>query len=633
MIIIIIITIIIVLWNHDLYKEKISEQEHFKKIQVHKTDIQNLYNKFSHGSMTANDVINALYDLNLKPTKSCCATLTQSGGSDMSFAAFRTAIMSFDKASDDIYNKPAGGSGVRKHWQKENGEICEDSVMFNTRKRIDPEKRAASSKTSTDIQKKKFVKSLAMTVDANGGLTTKFRSSSNTMQCLQPETLPTPLLSHNQQDLYQRITSAAIGTVKYTSEIKLQREQVIALIRKVHSAELSMEEFQLKLSNIGIELPEFLISELWRSQASGHLDVKRCVKILDAEIFKTRAIEENTLTETAIAIKNEFQNAIISRGCNSLCELKRVFITLDTDNSKSLSFSEFKKALRDFNLKADDNDVRLLFNYFDSSGDGLLSYDEFLTAICPQLSPFRKKFVNVAFSKLDRLGQRQFSLETLVDSFNASFNPDVIAGLKSERQATTDLINFFAHDNDDQCVTYDSFTAFYTFISGSIMDDNEFENMMKNCWNIKDNRSPPPPSLVSFKSANQKILPRSKQAYGDIIEWNQEPTEKEINEFQDTLKFSKKTSERPLHLSTFQLNDQASFKNEDLDKDKNIKFLSHTMSSENSIFNSYTSYDKPIIEKKNVQKSLEAALADKKEKNDKRVKSLKEVLLKKSIIN
>jgi hypothetical protein len=153
-----------------------------------------------------------------------------------------------------------------------------------------------------------------------------------------------------------------------------------------------------------------------------------------------------------------------------------------------------------------------------------------------------------------------------------------------------------------------------------------FENMMKNCWNIKDNRSPPPPSLVSFKSANQKILPRSKQAYGDIIEWNQEPTEKEINELQDTQKFSKKTSERQLHLSTFQLNDQASFKNEDLDKDRNIKFLSHTMSSENSVFSSYTSYDKPIIEKKNVQKSLEVALAEKKEKNDKRVKSLKEVL-------
>jgi Ca2+-binding EF-hand superfamily protein len=625
---IIIITItIIVLWNHDLYKEKISEQEHFKKIQVHKADIQNLYNKFSHGSMTANDVIDALYDLNLKPTKSCCATLTQSGGSDISFASFRTAIMSFDKASDDIYNKPAGSSGIRKHWQKENGEICEDSVMFNTRKRIDPEKRAASSKASTDIPKKKFVKSLAMTVDANGGLTTKFRSSSNAMQCLQPETLPTPLLSHNQQDLYQRITSAAIGTVKYTSEIKLQREQVIALIRKVHSAELSMEEFQLKLSNIGIELPEFLISELWRSQASGHLDVKRCVKILDAEIFKSRAIEENTLTETAIAIKNEFQNAIISRGCNSLYELMRVFITLDTDNSKSLSFSEFKKALRDFNLKADDNDVRLLFNYFDSSGDGLLSYDEFLTSLCPSLSPFRKKLVNVAFSKLDRLGQRQFSLETLVDNFNPTCHPDVIAGLKLERQVTTDLINFFARDNDDQCVTYDSFTAFYTFISGSIMDDTEFENMMKSCWNMKENdKAPPPPSLVSSKSGKQKIVPRSKQVYGDIIEWNQEPTNTELNESQESQKYSRKITDRPWNQSSFKLDDQVRYKNEDLDKNKNIKLLSHTMASDENIFTSYLPKDKPITEKKSSQKSLESALAEKKEKNDKRIKSLKEVL-------
>lgn len=398
----------IVLWNNDLYKEKLSEQDHIKKVQVHKTDIQILYNKFSHGLITADEVIDSLYDLELKPTKSCCALLKQ-GGADISFAAFRTAILSFDKAIENFSNKAAGVAGTRKHWLKDNGEICEDSVMFNTRKRIDPEKRAAMNKTTTNIQQKKFVKSLAMTVDINGDLNTKFRSSSNTQQCLQPESLPTPLLSHNQQDLYQRVKNGANGTVKYTSEIKLQREQVIALMRKLHAAEISIEELQLKLSNIGIELPEILISELWRSQSSGDLDIKKCIQILDADIFKSRAIEENALSEAAEKIKEDFQNAIISRGCNSLCELKRVFILLDTDNSKSLSFSEFKKALRDFNLPADDNDVRLVYNYFDSNGDGSLSYDEFLTSICPPLSAFRKKLVNVVFSKLDRLGQRQFS--------------------------------------------------------------------------------------------------------------------------------------------------------------------------------------------------------------------------------
>lgn len=619
------------MWNHDLYKEKISEQEHIKKIQVHNADILELYKKFSHGTFTGNQVIDALYDLNLKPSKSCCSTLTQCIGFNMPFATFRSAIMSFDKAND-IINKPAGSNGTRKHFVKENGEICEDSVMFSTRKRFDYEKRAATVRATSDIPTRKFVKSLAMTVDDSGVAITKFRSSMNTMKCLQPETLPTPLLSHNQQDQYETISNTAIGTVKYTSEIKLQREQVIALIRKVHASELSMEEFQLKLSNIGIELPEILISELWRSQGSGHLDIQRCVKIMDAEIFKSRAMEENGLSEAAKSIRNDFKDKILTRGCNSLCELKRVFITLDTDNSKSLSLSEFKKALRDFDLKANDNDTRLLFNSFDTSGDGLLSYDEFLTAICPPLSSTRKNFINVAFTKLDRHGQRKFSLDALVDNFNASFHPDVIAGMKTERQVITDLINFFAHDNDEQNVTYESFVAFYTFTSGSISDDAEFENMMKNCWKYnKDNKAPPPPSLVSYKSANQKILPSSKQVYGDIIEWNQEPTEKEINEKNGSLLLTKKMSGRSLHESSFKFSDQISIKNEDLDKNRNIKFFAHAMSSEQNMFSSYSALDKPIIEKKNVQKSLVSAINEKNQK-PRSARSLADILNEKNKI-
>jgi len=617
-----------VLWKNDLYKNKITEQEHIKQVQVHKVEIQELYNKFSHGKLSADDVINRLYELNLKPTKSCCSALKQCGGSDMSFATFRTAIMSFDKIGDDYHNKPAGTSGVKKHWVDENGEICEDSVMFNARKRVDYEKRSSAQKITTDIPIKKFVKSLAMSIDSNNTLTTKFRSSSNTQSCLQPDNLPTPLLSHTQQDLYQRInTAGAEGTVRYSSEIKLQRQLIIALMRKLHAAEINMEEFQDKLDNIGIELPETLISELWRSNASGDLDVKKCIQILDADIFKSRAFGENKLSEEAEKIKIEFQEAIKSRGCNSLFELKRVFITIDTDGSKSLSLAEFKKAIRDFNIEASDDEIRLLFNYFDNSGDGTLSYDEFLLALCPSLSPSRKKLVNISFAKLDRLGERKFSLDTLIDNFNPTFHHDVLANIKTERQVTTDVINFFAHDNDSQEITYESFLSFFTFVSASIDDDKEFEDMIKNCFQLKDSKTPPPPAIPSYKSGTQKVIPRNKQAYGDIIEWQQDASESELRELKEKEKCGKKLTDQTLHRTSFQFDDQVSLKNTDLSKDKSIKFLPHVMASEYSIFSSYSASDKPIIDNnKNSQKSLLEAINEKKEKDSKRIKSLKEVL-------
>ena len=618
------------MWKNDLYKDKITEQGHIKQVQVHKVEIQELYNKFSHGKLSADDVINRLYELNLKPTKSCCSVLKQCGGSDMSFAAFRTAIMSFDKVGGDSYNKPAGAAVVKKHLVDENGEICE---MFQSRKRLDYEKRSSTQKVTTEIPTKKFVKSLAMSIDPNNMLTTKFRSSSNTQDCLQPDNLPTPLLSHNQQDLYQRIhTAGAEGTLRYSSEIKLLRQLIIALMRKLHAAEINMEEFQAKLDNMGVELPETLISELWRSSSSGDLDVKKCIQILDADIFKSRAFEENKLSEEVETIKTKFQDAIKSRGCNSLFELKRVFILIDTDGSKSLSLGEFKKAIRDFNIEATDDEIRLLFNHFDTSGDGTLSYDEFLLAICSPLSPNRKKFVNISFAKLDRFGQRKFSLEVLIDNFNPKFHPDVISDLKTERQVTTDVINFFAHDSDSQEITYESFLSFFTFVSASIDDDKDFEDMIKNCFQLKDFKAPPPPTIPSTKSGNQKIIPRNKQAYGDIIDWKQDATEGEIKELQDKQKCGKKFTEPVIHQTSFQFDDQVSMKNTDLDKDKVVKYLPHVMASEYSMFSNYTPASKPIIDnKKSVPSSLSKALNDKQEKDSKRIKSLKEVLQEKML--
>ena len=46
------------------------------------------------------------------------------------------------------------------------------------------------------------------------------------------------------------------------------------------------------------------------------------------------------------------------------------------------------------------SDAERLFAVFDTSGDGQISFDEFLTALCRELNPLRKRLVNEAFDKL-----------------------------------------------------------------------------------------------------------------------------------------------------------------------------------------------------------------------------------------
>ena len=67
------------------------------------------------------------------------------------------------------------------------------------------------------------------------------------------------------------------------------------------------------------------------------------------------------------------------RGAKGVLGLQRIFKIIDDDGSKAISFSEFKKALRDFDVgQLQEEEAIMLFNMFDRNRDGTINYDEFL---------------------------------------------------------------------------------------------------------------------------------------------------------------------------------------------------------------------------------------------------------------
>ena len=77
------------------------------------------------------------------------------------------------------------------------------------------------------------------------------------------------------------------------------------------------------------------------------------------------------------------------------------------------------------------SDAERLFNVFDTSGDGQISFDEFLTALCGELNPVRTRLCNEAFDKLDANGNGTLEIEEVKNNFDPTRHPDVIAGLKN----------------------------------------------------------------------------------------------------------------------------------------------------------------------------------------------------------
>lgn len=54
---------------------------------------------------------------------------------------------------------------------------------------------------------------------------------------------------------------------------------------------------------------------------------------------------------------NRITDKCIARGERGLFGLKRLFQTFDTDNSGTLEFREFKRAVQDFKLDLEDQDI------------------------------------------------------------------------------------------------------------------------------------------------------------------------------------------------------------------------------------------------------------------------------------
>lgn len=74
---------------------------------------------------------------------------------------------------------------------------------------------------------------------------------------------------------------------------------------------------------------------------------------------------------------NLFRDKLRQRGMRGMIGLQRVFDMMDDDKSGSLTQREFWKACKDFKLGISEENVPILFNAFDTNGDGTMSYQEF----------------------------------------------------------------------------------------------------------------------------------------------------------------------------------------------------------------------------------------------------------------
>jgi Ca2+-binding EF-hand superfamily protein len=116
-----------------------------------------------------------------------------------------------------------------------------------------------------------------------------------------------------------------------------------------------------------------------------------------------------------------------------------------------------------------------------------------MRAVIGEMNAFRKAFVKKAFTKLDANGNGVIEVDDIKAFYNAKQHPDVKAGKKSEQEVLSEFLDTFEMhhgmknpDERDRRIKLNEFYEYYNNVSASIDNDQYFELMMTNAWNLNN---------------------------------------------------------------------------------------------------------------------------------------------------
>ena len=200
--------------------------------------------------------------------------------------------------------------------------------------------------------------------------------------------------------------------------------------------------------------------------------------------------EEEAKEENVMTALKKFKKEILSRGSGGLISLNRQFKLFDENNSKTLDYDEFSRALKEYKISLDDDEILKLFNQFDQNGNGIIEYEEFIKIVRGPLNEKRKAVVTQAFNKLDIDRSGFIDMNEIKHSYSAKNNPDVRQGKKTEEEVYTEFMETFQANHllrsgpRSKRITYEEFLDYYNTISMGIKDDDQFVFLIQNAWKL-----------------------------------------------------------------------------------------------------------------------------------------------------
>ena len=218
---------------------------------------------------------------------------------------------------------------------------------------------------------------------------------------------------------------------------------------------------------------------------------------VDSKETKEKIVNNLNKNSNISEIIEKLRNIISKRGSRGIMSIRREFMIADNENNKTVSIDTFKKFCHDYRIDLTNNEINLLFAELDKNKIGVIDYQEFLNNVIGEMSEKRKKIIIQVFKSLDKNKIGEVELDDIREAYNAKMHPDVISGKKTEEEILAEFLDTFEYQfnllNDEKVnetkITMEEFMDYYNNISFGIKDDDYFEEMIKNVYNLDSKRN------------------------------------------------------------------------------------------------------------------------------------------------
>ena len=204
-------------------------------------------------------------------------------------------------------------------------------------------------------------------------------------------------------------------------------------------------------------------------------------KVLGTRLNPAEKIPDNGL----LLLLDRLKATLVSRGPIGFTSLQRVFQSADINGDGTLSLGEFKEALQSMQLNVIESELRQLFQFFDTDDSKSISYDEFVKGLRDDLNANRMAIVLKAFKQLDLEKNELIDIGYLACQYNAAEHPDVRSGYLTGKQALATFMDTFdAGGEIEGRVTKKEFINYYTNMGAVIENDWNFECLVRGVWGL-----------------------------------------------------------------------------------------------------------------------------------------------------